>query len=209
MKCPKCGKELADDSVFCEFCGAEIVNPNNRVACKVDVRVPLYASTILIALSNLLFILFTFYTDISFYWLLVPLLSLCIAIIGFVLYKKKRLSLLFTIFLFAMFGLNTAIYCAYSNRENITIREYSLTLHISDNTHGIDTYAVVEHMRSQEEANELEQRIGACFDKSVSIDYIHTSGMRTIGGLGLGIILFFLLEFIMVVFYAFYYKKDK
>lgn len=108
MKCPKCGKELADDSAFCEFCGAEILQSGNRIAYKVDVRIPLFVSTILIALSNLLFIILTFYVDFSFFWLLVPLLSLCIAIIGFVLYKKKRISLLFTIILFAMFGLNTA-----------------------------------------------------------------------------------------------------
>ena len=24
MKCPKCGKEIANDSVFCNYCGAKI-----------------------------------------------------------------------------------------------------------------------------------------------------------------------------------------
>ena len=27
MKCPKCGKEIANDSNFCEFCGERIINP--------------------------------------------------------------------------------------------------------------------------------------------------------------------------------------
>ena len=27
MRCPKCGKEIADDSKFCEFCGAKISSP--------------------------------------------------------------------------------------------------------------------------------------------------------------------------------------
>jgi predicted nucleic acid-binding Zn ribbon protein len=30
MKCPKCGKEIANDSVFCEYCGEQI-KKNNRV----------------------------------------------------------------------------------------------------------------------------------------------------------------------------------
>ena len=25
MKCSKCGKEIADDSQFCEFCGAKVI----------------------------------------------------------------------------------------------------------------------------------------------------------------------------------------
>jgi len=24
MKCPNCGKEITDDSLFCEFCGAKV-----------------------------------------------------------------------------------------------------------------------------------------------------------------------------------------
>ena len=30
MKCPHCGKEIANDSVFCEYCGEQI-KKNNRV----------------------------------------------------------------------------------------------------------------------------------------------------------------------------------
>lgn len=26
MKCPNCGKEIADDSVFCEYCGTRVQN---------------------------------------------------------------------------------------------------------------------------------------------------------------------------------------
>lgn len=29
MKCPKCGKEIANDSIFCEFCGTKISKPKS------------------------------------------------------------------------------------------------------------------------------------------------------------------------------------
>ena len=30
MKCPNCGKEIAKDSAFCEFCGSQIKRPGNH-----------------------------------------------------------------------------------------------------------------------------------------------------------------------------------
>lgn len=35
MKCPKCGKEIADDSKFCEFCGARVSKPRNRKPIRI------------------------------------------------------------------------------------------------------------------------------------------------------------------------------
>ena len=31
MKCPECGKEIANDSQFCEYCGAQLVKPKKRL----------------------------------------------------------------------------------------------------------------------------------------------------------------------------------
>lgn len=35
MKCPKCGEEIANDSVFCEYCGSQIKKENVK---RVDIR---------------------------------------------------------------------------------------------------------------------------------------------------------------------------
>lgn len=38
MKCPKCGKEIANDSVFCEYCGAVIKEKCSTEVKHVDIR---------------------------------------------------------------------------------------------------------------------------------------------------------------------------
>jgi predicted nucleic acid-binding Zn ribbon protein len=48
MKCPKCGKEIANDSVFCEFCGTKVKHTSQWVG-KNDIII--YCLLILIALS--------------------------------------------------------------------------------------------------------------------------------------------------------------
>lgn len=32
MKCKHCGEEIANDSVFCEFCGTKVINEENKQA---------------------------------------------------------------------------------------------------------------------------------------------------------------------------------
>ena len=47
MKCPKCGKEIADDSNFCEFCGSPVLEiPRMDEALKENQRIiePLVSS---------------------------------------------------------------------------------------------------------------------------------------------------------------------
>ena len=38
MKCPKCGKEIADDSQFCEFCGAQIKETTAQSEKSINIR---------------------------------------------------------------------------------------------------------------------------------------------------------------------------
>ena len=41
MKCPNCGKEIAEKSKFCEFCGTEIVKPKKSVPVRMIVEIVL------------------------------------------------------------------------------------------------------------------------------------------------------------------------
>lgn len=40
MKCPNCGKEIADDSKFCEFCGTKVKQPENHVNTAASTNPP-------------------------------------------------------------------------------------------------------------------------------------------------------------------------
>lgn len=37
MKCPNCGKEITDDSLFCEHCGAKVKTSNNQLDKNVTI----------------------------------------------------------------------------------------------------------------------------------------------------------------------------
>ena len=38
MKCPNCGREIANDSVFCEYCGATLKENASNNEKQVNVR---------------------------------------------------------------------------------------------------------------------------------------------------------------------------
>lgn len=40
MKCPNCGKEIADDSMFCEFCGTKVKQHENHVNTAASTNPP-------------------------------------------------------------------------------------------------------------------------------------------------------------------------
>lgn len=41
MKCPKCGKEIANDSIFCEYCGAKVIVSKSKNSIRISFAVVL------------------------------------------------------------------------------------------------------------------------------------------------------------------------
>lgn len=118
MKCPNCGKEIANDSLFCEFCGTQVASSKNVAQeASVHVRWLLFVITLFLCLFNV----FVFYQifmddvfeeyshfDTSLLWI-VPAISLILFIIGLILSVKKKLNGIYTIMLFLIFGINTLV----------------------------------------------------------------------------------------------------
>ena len=50
MKCPKCGKEIANDSLFCEHCGTKTINGEQQTK-RVDIRWCLLPSMIIATIA--------------------------------------------------------------------------------------------------------------------------------------------------------------
>lgn len=114
MKCTKCNSEIPDDSLFCEQCG-HLLSPMNSQAATCDISLVkwlLYGMMFVLCAMNLL-VGFHFDTDDSvdsvyFLWWIIPFLSLIIVVVSFVLTKKKKISVRFTVIMFILFGTNTA-----------------------------------------------------------------------------------------------------
>lgn len=51
MKCPNCGKEIADESIFCEFCGTQVVLDLEQKQPEEQVLTPKRRKTKIIAIS--------------------------------------------------------------------------------------------------------------------------------------------------------------
>ena len=114
MKCKHCGAEIANDSVYCEFCG-KFTNPANKkgVTCEANlVKWLLYSVMFVLCASNLLVGIYfddtPEYPDrIYFLWWIIPFLSLIICVISLVLTIKKKIAGIFTVVMFLLFGANT------------------------------------------------------------------------------------------------------
>ncbi len=121
MKCKHCGAEIANDSVYCEFCG-KFTNPANKkgVTCEANlVKWLLYSVMFILCASN---VIAFFYCDMSamaeksysieflfFFWWIVPFLSLIIFIVSLILTLKKKISIIFTLVMFLLFGANVTV----------------------------------------------------------------------------------------------------
>ena len=165
MKCPKCGKVIADESKFCEFCGTQVASPQNVAQeTSVHVRWLLFVTTLFICLFNV----FAFYEiflhsaygkyphfDTGVLWI-VPAISLILFIIGLILSIKKKLKGIYTIMLFLIFGINTAIPITAETCKDWGSKHYIVSLELRENgtyVGGMSGY----YFNNYDQAQEVEQ----------------------------------------------------
>lgn len=103
MKCPNCGEEIANESVFCEFCGTQIVKAiTSSACCKVDVKWLLYVAMLFIYGFNysISWTPCNFLSHAVFFPLLVQLSIFLFA--SFLRYKKRIATLVLISSLFML-----------------------------------------------------------------------------------------------------------
>ena len=140
MKCPSCGKEIAQESVFCEYCGTQLnVVKKGAEESVVHVRWLLLVSALLICFLNISFFYGMFienaydeypYFDVSTLWI-APVFSLILFISSLILSIKNKLKFIYTILIFLVLGINTAIpifaedhsYGTVSYKVSVVLRE--------------------------------------------------------------------------------------
>ena len=141
MKCPKCGKEISNDSQFCEYCGTQLGSAKN-VAGRgtVHVRWFLFVTTLLLCCMNVSLFYGMFeksifneysYFDVSTLWI-VPILLLLLFIVSLILSIKKKLKAIYTILVFLILGINTAI-PVYAEDNKYSTEKYRVQINLYEN----------------------------------------------------------------------------
>ena len=141
MKCPECGKEIANDSQFCEFCGAQLNRVKESAGESVmHVRGFLRVSSLLVGLIHVSFFYGMFvenaydvypYFDVSTLWI-APVFSLVLLVTGLVLSVRKRLKFIYTILLFLILVTNTAI-PIFAENHNYSGVSYEVSVELREN----------------------------------------------------------------------------
>lgn len=152
MKCSKCGKEIANDSKFCEFCGTAITGKCSTEVKRVDIRWALLPAMLLstFALMNMwshmnyspLYI--TGYAPVA----IIPPVILFIVALWYGIKKKVAISfvLIIGVFLLSCCGMFLDIvkhpeYYEYSRRisweDGDSYRELELTINGEENEEGL------------------------------------------------------------------------
>lgn len=120
MKCPKCGKEIANDSLFCEYCGTKTGNDERRIK-KVDIRWCLLPAMIIATIamgfaSESSAILFW---DQPKYVELIFVIPLCLFVVSCWYGIKKVIPPSFVIMIGILFGINCYILYRSENPRDV------------------------------------------------------------------------------------------
>ncbi len=95
MRCSKCGKEIANDSLFCEYCGEQMGKPEY----KVHVKWLLYVAMLFTCVLNYFIMeVQTYEADIVGFCLMI--IQLCVFVPASVLCYKKRID--YPVFILAL-----------------------------------------------------------------------------------------------------------
>lgn len=133
MRCNHCGTEIANDSKFCEHCGKTVKKQTSE--CTVHVQWLFLLAMALVSASNWGFHEYLWHEAECFHhwdweaWGLVPVLSFAIFVPCLVLTVKKKLSVVFTVFMFAIFATNTAMVIVIGDLESTCSTGYEIRVY--------------------------------------------------------------------------------
>lgn len=107
MKCPKCGKEVANDNLFCEYCGAQTKRGNKQV----DIRWALLPAMLFATIEIMLFWGRNEYDqdEMNLFANCILLLAVIFLIVAIWVVIKKKVANSFCLLMFTFFLLNGAL----------------------------------------------------------------------------------------------------
>lgn len=105
MKCSICGQEIANDSNYCENCGAQIVKTMvTNAECKIHVKWLLYVAMLFTCILNyFLFEVQTYEAVMVAFCLLLVQLGIFIPV-SFLRYKKRIATIVLVLSIFMLIG---------------------------------------------------------------------------------------------------------
>ncbi len=223
MKCSKCGKEIANDSLFCEYCGTEIKEDNANKGSntkRVDIRWALLPAMLMATFMVMciwaigtceMFIVRNAYLGV--------ILSIIIFLITIWYSIKRRVPISFVLimglFLISNCGmfydLNSRngyedIYTVVSWNENATAKDITLSMKVPTDNHGC--YLIEERYNAEKFLNSCQQllaqklkqdgAVGVNADSSYisASPYITTSGrswLETYNPICFALLLFYII----------------
>lgn len=144
MKCPKCGKEIANDSQFCEFCGAQARMGNKLV----DIRWALLPAMLMSTILILLFWCESEFTEekLNFFGFFLTSLLVIIYIVAIWVAVKRKVAYSFGLLMVTFFLLNGAL--VFDTLDAVCHHERIYKIESSNQNIGVSSLEVKSHETS-------------------------------------------------------------